>query len=381
MKKIRVLHLGYQHVENDIRIVQKECASLFRAGYEVYYATANCQTGVCATEGVTLIPIKQKNKTPLVNYIINKELDKEYYSIIDRVKPEVIHIHEYGISYLVKKIKKHFPKIQVIYDAHEDNATLSYEKDIDQYGKVLSEILRFLRRKKEKEAFLNADYVITATEHINELYHHNCKQVETITNYPIITNPSNTVEREKIVCFAGVINERRDSTILIECSKFLKGELHLAGPIDGNYIDEQKKINEDSYERKWFYHGILSDREVKELYAKSMVGVCLYKKEINTYWAMPNKLFEYMEAGIPIIASDFPLWKEIVEGNECGFCVNEESHDEIIEKINYLFDNPDIAYRMGQNGRNAVEKCYNWDVEKVKLLQIYSNLVNGRGDA
>lgn len=197
---MKVLHLAYYHNQNDIRIVQKECNSLMRNGYQVYYATADCHEECENAEKVKIIPLKGKNDSILVNYFINKDLQQEYINIIERVHPQVIHIHEYGISYLVRLIKKRYKDIKVIYDVHEDNANLSYEQDVKKYGRIMAALLVRLREHKEHQACRHADVVITATPHIEEILSKYCKNIETIRNYPIIYNqydkkPSGGAER------------------------------------------------------------------------------------------------------------------------------------------------------------------------------------------
>ena len=86
---------------------------------------------------------------------------------------------------------------------------------------------------------------------------------------------------------------------------------------------------------------------------------------------MPNKLFEYMAAGLPVVASNFPLWKEIIEGNECGLCVDPLDPRAIAQAIEHLIINPGEAQRMGENGQRAVLEKYNWEKESVKLLKLY----------
>jgi glycosyltransferase involved in cell wall biosynthesis len=81
-----------------------------------------------------------------------------------------------------------------------------------------------------------------------------------------------------------------------------------------------------------------------------------------------------MSSGIPVIASRFPLWREVVEGNACGLCVDPHSPQEIAEAIDYLARNPAQARRMGENGRQAVLGKYNWKVEESKLMRFYDSL-------
>ncbi len=88
-------------------------------------------------------------------------------------------------------------------------------------------------------------------------------------------------------------------------------------------------------------------------------------------------MFEYMSAGVPLIASNFPLWKEIVEGNKCGICVDPRDTSAIAAAIDQLVGNPEAAREMGENGREAVLTRYNWAAEEPKLLALYQQLQNG----
>ena len=78
-----------------------------------------------------------------------------------------------------------------------------------------------------------------------------------------------------------------------------------------------------------------------------------------------------MSSGLPVIASNFSLWREIIEGNNCGLCVNPMKPKEIAKSIQYLIDNPSIAVQMGERGLNAVKEKYNWSLEEEKLIGLY----------
>ena len=82
-----------------------------------------------------------------------------------------------------------------------------------------------------------------------------------------------------------------------------------------------------------------------------------------------------MGAGIPVIASNFPLWKKIVEDNGCGICVDPMDPRQIADAISYVRDHPEKAKQMGLKGLKLVREKYHWDIEKKKLISIYSKLI------
>ena len=102
--------------------------------------------------------------------------------------------------------------------------------------------------------------------------------------------------------------------------------------------------------------GHINRNDVRKVLSRSMAGLVVLHPIINYIDALPVKMFEYMSASIPIITSNFPLWRKIVEGNNCGICVNPLDAGKIAKAINWITSNPEKARRMGENGRKAVEK-------------------------
>jgi glycosyltransferase involved in cell wall biosynthesis len=122
------------------------------------------------------------------------------------------------------------------------------------------------------------------------------------------------------------------------------------------------------------YLGYLSREKVRHVLEKSRAGFVLFHPVPNHVDAQPNKLFEYMSAGVPIIASDFPLWRKIVRGSDCGLLVDPMKPEEIAKAIDWILDNPKKAEIMGENGRQAVADHYNWLHEEKVLLDLYGKL-------
>jgi glycosyltransferase involved in cell wall biosynthesis len=92
-----------------------------------------------------------------------------------------------------------------------------------------------------------------------------------------------------------------------------------------------------------------------------------------------TKFFEYMGAGIPILCSDFPVWKALVETEGCGLCVDPADDTAVLAAIRWLDEHPAEARAMGERGRAAVASRFNWEREADRLKAIYRERTPGAG--
>lgn len=134
-------------------------------------------------------------------------------------------------------------------------------------------------------------------------------------------------------------------------------------------------IHEYDLEDVLILKGIVPHKEVFKLMSEANVGLAILRPVPNYIESIPTKLFEYMASRLPVVASNFPLWRKIVEDNHCGICVNPISPEEIARSIEYLIVHQEEARILGENGRRAVEEKYNWEQEVGKLLGLYRNLI------
>ena len=79
-----------------------------------------------------------------------------------------------------------------------------------------------------------------------------------------------------------------------------------------------------------------------------------------------------MALGLPVVTSDFPLYRDVVERTGCGFCISPYDPVQLATILTYLIEHPDEARRMGKRGRLAVEQRYNWATEAKTLLDSYA---------
>jgi glycosyltransferase involved in cell wall biosynthesis len=151
--------------------------------------------------------------------------------------------------------------------------------------------------------------------------------------------------------------------------------LQLAGPVfPPSLLPEMQSL---PGWRSVTHLGVLDRPGVQDLLARARLGLVLLLAEPIHVTSMPVKLFEYMAAGIPVVASDFPLWRKIVESARCGIVVNPLDSAAVAQAIGYLLDNPREAAAMGLRGRRAVVTHYNWEAEAKKLISCYEALAAG----
>jgi glycosyltransferase involved in cell wall biosynthesis len=109
--------------------------------------------------------------------------------------------------------------------------------------------------------------------------------------------------------------------------------------------------------------------------AASDVGLCLMHPSPNNLVSLPNKIFEYMWMGLPVVVSDFPKWREYVGHTGAGLQADPTSPRRIADAVQWLLDRPQERRRMGESGKRAVADGYCWEKEQGKLLEFYRKLL------
>jgi len=362
--KKKVVHLTSVHSRHDIRILLKECSSLAKAGYDVSLVVADAK-GDEVKNGVNIYDVG------LIENRLSRILNttKNVYSKAIELDADIYHFHDPEMIPTGLKLKKIGKK--VIFDSHEDFASDLLTKNYIPL--LLRYVMSAAFKIYDTWACKKFDTIVTATPAISKLYRNRGCTTVVINNFPIIDELSvPKVEKENIACFVGAQTPIRGLIELVNAIEKIDGKLYLAGPISSNEFKNELKAL-PGWE-KVVDLGILPRDEVAKVLAKSSVGLVTYLPAPNHIDAQPNKLFEYMSTGLPVIASNFPLWQEIVEDNNCGLCVDPKNSEEIANAIEFFFNNPDKIEEMGNNGIKAVNDTYNWLVEEKKLIELYERL-------
>lgn len=365
---MKVCHVSTAHLSSDIRIFQKECKALSKS-FDVSLVVGRIDPGQPDSR-IKIYPIKRREgriKRILLSFF-------DTIKILEKADADVYHFHdpELIITGFYLKLKGK----QVIYDAHEDTPRAIMSKY--WIPKAVRGLISQLTEIAENTLTARFDMVVAATPYIANRFKSINKNTININNYPFkdeLSAAHNSVpfnKRMKQVCYVGGIAAIRGIFQVEEASRFLsEGRIALAGPVKNDEIKD--KINKSPNIE---YKGVLKRDEVKRLLNSSIAGLVTFLPEPNHVHAQPNKMFEYMSAGIPVICSSFPLWQEMINKYDCGICVNPQDPKSIYKAINYLFENPEEAERMGRNGRMAVELVYNWETESKNLVNAYKKLLS-----
>ena len=365
----KICHFSSVHPADDIRVFHKECKSLAAAGFDVSLIIQNqCDQIV---DGVKIKALKRpKNRFSRILMLpmtILVKCLKEHADLYHFHDPELIPV---GI--LLK-----FCGNKVVYDVHENYVgALKHREWIHPFLQLALTTIVSLAERIGNKIF---DGIVAVTPAISQQF--SSSNTITLQNYPVFDlnySPCAYDERKNILVYIGVISAQRCIFEILKAIERLPSDLdvqlHIAGVFDNDALE--KACFESPGWSKVKYHGWISQEGICELLGKARAGIVLFAPLPNHIESQPNKLFEYMSHGIPVIASDFALWRQlIVDEEKCGLVVNPLSVEEISDSMAWIIENPPPANEMGAAGRRAITTKYNWTVEFEKLTNLYAKIL------
>ncbi|MBL7086919.1 MAG: glycosyltransferase family 4 protein [Candidatus Cloacimonetes bacterium] len=363
---MKVCHLTSVHPAIDTRILYKECSSLAKK-YEVYLIGKHHKKE--SINRVHIIPFP-KFRNRFVRILVSP-IFMFFYAL--KIKANVYHTHDPELIFTLFLLKL-FSNAKLIYDIHEHVKGLMYSKEY--LNLHLIKIVNKVYELFEEIILPSFNLLIASTKNIEKeikIFNLNC---ETINNFPLLEefNPiSNWNEKDNSICYIGSITKDRGINQIIKLLESVNVTLNLGGSYEPPSLVDTLKCGK-GWKRVKEY-GFVNREKVSQIMSKSLVGMMILHPTKNYFNSFPNKMFEYMAASIPIVASKFPLWEKIIQESNCGICVDPLKLKEIVYATEYLINNPDVAQRMGQNGRKAVEEKYNWGIEEKKLFAVYQEVL------
>jgi len=366
---LKVVHLSSAHFAADTRILHKECKSLAKAGHDVTLVAQH-------EEDTILSGVKIKAlRNPKYRWRRWTAALWRLYRDVARLDADLYHFHDPELipvgMWLSLRGKR------VIYDAHEDLPnTFAYKYYIPAFAR---QTLGCLAGRIEDLAVQRFAAVVAATPTIGKRFSKYNANTVVVRNFPSLAElahgpnlPWN--ERPPLVVYVGSMAPERGFREAMAAISLLPPDLNarlaFAGPLTPHLREEIGRLAGSD---RTDLLGLLGRGEVASLLGRARVGLVPLHRMPNFVNALPVKLFEYMSAGVPVVASDFPLWHQIVEDAGCGLLVDPRDSKGIARGIEYLLTHPEKAQQMGARGREAIQRSYNWKTEEQQLLALYDS--------
>ena len=365
----RICHISTVHLRNDTRILIKECSYLVKEGHDVSLIISDGK-GDEIKNGIKIFDIglssKKWNTQRLNRFFFSsyKALKKALF-----LKCDFYHFHDPELIFIGIILKKIFKK-KVIYDIHEDVSLQIHQKSY--IPKFLKYFVRNIFSFFENYASGIFNNLVTATPEIKNKFKLLNPNTICVNNYPILNELKSDYiksNKNKSICYIGGISIDRGVYNLVKAIEKTDVTLHLAGSFW--YSSEEKKIKSLDGWKNVKYYGVVNRNDLKKILSRSMAGIVPFLPKPNHMNCQPNKLFEYMSSGLPVIASNFKNIVYLVEKNNIGFCFNPTEVSELRFAIFKIINNPIKSKLMGDKAYDLVINRYNWEKEFLKLNKIY----------
>lgn len=373
---MRVCHFTCAHEATDTRVFQKECVSLAKAGYDVYLVAPNAISE--DKEGVHVVGMSVSNRHPVYRLLYSSKL---IYRKALEIDADVYHFHDIELFSYGVKLKQKGKK--VIFDSHEN--WIGYIDTITWLPLLVKKYMSWTIRRMYRKHLSEFDAVITVSPHIVDLLKQYSSKVYLVTNFPIIqtseiciTDKDEFVSRKNRICYAGTVyKESNQESILKAINEIDDVQYMIVGMLNEEY---KKQLSSYSGWDKVSFINRVPYRELFDIYNCSLAGLAIFDYAPNLGYKKGslgvNKIFEYMMNGLPIICSDQDIWKiQIVNKYQCGICVQPGNIEEIKNAILKILNDKEEAFKMGENGRRAILKEFNWSTQEAILIDIYSRLL------
>lgn len=366
MRKIFVL--TSVHGRYDVRIFLKQCRSLAGYGHDVTLVVQDGK-GDEILDGIKIHDLGSPPAGRIRRIFLSPW---RAYRFLRSAAADVVHFHDpelLPVGFMLKGGNRY-----VIYDSHEDVPRQLLAKH--WIHPLLRKTVSVLFETLEEFVAKRLDAVVCATPFIAKRFQEINQNCIDVNNFPMLEEFKPMGEDQpffRIICYIGGITRERGITELLQALEILQDvTLIMCGPFESKeYEDELRSMAGWEFVD---YKGVVGREEVGQILSCSAVGIVTLLPTPNQVDSLPVKMFEYMSAGLPLIASNFPLWRQIIEEAQCGLCVDPFSPQDIARGITSLLSNETLCRDKGNSGRRAVQNKYNWLNESEKLLNLYEEI-------
>lgn len=359
----------------DSLIVVRQGRSLAASGFQVTFLVCDDQPDAF-NKGIYYVstgylPKTKKDRLKNNPQILKEKLAKIEADIYQISEPELFQVG----FWLKQKGKK------VIYNMREWYPGYYSRKFANNLAKRFVSIIV---EKYFKYAFRRFDAVISCVDDKSDYIrkHLPCKLFEDVTNYPLVNHEFSLsfeeyCSRKPVICYFGSIYTSSCQEEILDALDVFPEVIYLLAGVFYQDAYKDKLMQKSSWKQVVFINGFKRG-ELSSIINQAVIGNVV--RDFSKTGS-PNgsssviKIYETMEAGVPVILSKVPLYEKMVDKYHCGICVNPHSVDDFKNAISYLLTHKKEAYEMGQNGRKAVLEEYSWDSQYKKYLSVIEKLL------
>lgn len=356
----------------DDRIYQRACLGLVRLGYEVHLVATKSEESPGESE------IRFHWVRPRQGWRRRLFSSWEAVKRAGAVRADIYHFHDPDILVFAWLLRKMAPHAKIVYDIHEN-----YAARLAQWGlpSFLGRMYRFFEKKVLRKL---SGFCVVSDEMLNLFLDLDTPSVVVRNSvdlsrlrgvdfsydaYPIptiYTSGTNSHERHCLETVKALKFIMQDYAV---CRMLFVGKYN--GGIDNEMLAQAKADGTEGY---LSLEGMLPWEENFQRTRRAYCGCVFYAPNDNNKVGLPNRLFEYMFCGIPVIVSDFPALRAVVEDLNCGIVVDSRDPKSIADGVLKLLKAPAMARDMGKRGRAGVESKYGFHVDLARLSEFYRTI-------
>lgn len=369
----KIVHLTSVHPLHDNRILYRECSTIAAKGHDVTLVLPH--DADCVVNGVRIRAVpRPRNRVHRFTSTL-----RQIYRLAREEKADLYHIHDPELLPVAQLLVR-LDRAKVIYDMHENVPQALLAKPY--IAPPLRKLVAMAYRPVERLLLRGLPVIFAELSYAS--HYRFITQSTTVLNMPDVEGLA-SVRQAKYDCFTagyiGRISPYRGSTVMLQALHILQQRhvdvaLELVGAGVEEWELELRRRAQQFDLQHLHLHGYLPPVEGWEIMARCHVGLAVLQNTPNYVDSYPTKLFEYMSLGLPVIVSDFPLYREVVIDAQCGFCVDPDDPVDLANALEWIFRNPDEAATMGKRGRAAVQAKYNWATEAERLLAFYDQVLH-----
>lgn len=368
----KIVQLTSVHPYDDIRVFRKIARSVAKAGYDSHLiaGTDDSVPKVYREDGVTVHLFPRAYRTRLGRMTAFAGKLTWYAAGLDA---DVYQFHDPELLLWTRLLKILRPRAKLVFDSHEDTRTTMTDKPY--LPRWAQSAVASLYAAFEDWCFRRLDGAVAATDTIAKIFPptlphatlRNLAMDEEIdaTDFPRRPEPG-------LYAYMGGISVARGIDVLLDAFATLDGssKLVLAGPVEDAFLDGKMRDT-----ARVEYHTYLPRTEIRRLLSRCRAAAVLFKPLPAYFEAGPNKIFEYMASGVPFVASDFPVWRRLLEPIGCAKLVDPTDPKAVAEALRWFDAHPEEAEAMGRRGRDAVQARLRWSQEFEKAKELYAAIL------